>query len=178
MGIFAPGILWDPPEPLPPEYMYTQYQQHPGEPARGRTVPDLTIQGPTQNILPPWSISLHVSIIQDTASITATQTFWNNSENVIPHGAYTFPLPNGCTVTGFTCRIGTEKVLSGTVKSKQEAEELYKQHLTTGRASGFLEQNTPEVYTTTLGNIPPNTKIQVDLSFISLLKHRARVVEH
>jgi hypothetical protein len=140
-------------------------------PIVGKRVPDLTVQEPGRNVLAPWSISLDVSILQDTANIMTTQTFWNNSDSVIPQGAYTFPLPTGCTVAGFNCRIGTGKILNGVVKPKREARAAYRRLLSEGRSAGLLEQNTPEIFTTTLGNIPANTMLKVEVSIITLLKH-------
>jgi hypothetical protein len=195
MSIFAPGIVWDPREPLPPEYREglhlrthvnfaardqrqyplpfppTRGLEQPGKPVVGKRVPDLTVQERGRNVLAPWSISLDVSILQDTANITTTQTFWNNSDSVIPDGAYTFPLPAGCTVAGFNCRIGTGKTLSGVVKPKQKARMAYRRLLAEGRTAGLLEHNTPEIFTTTLGNIPANTMLKVEVSIVTLLKH-------
>lgn len=138
-----------------------------------RTLPELTIQEAGRNVLPPLSISLAASVIQDTAEVTVTQTFWNNATDPIKEAAYTFPLPTGCTVTDFSCRIGTNRIIRGSVKPREEAREAFKQHIRhhkTGAA--LLEQDTPEVFTTTLGNIPPETRLKVTLSFITVLKHR------
>lgn len=138
-----------------------------------RALPELTIQEAGRNVLPPLSISLAASVIQDTAEVTVTQTFWNNAIDPIKEAAYTFPLPTGCTVTDFSCRIGTNRVIRGSVKPREEAREAFKQHIRyhkTGAA--LLEQDTPEIFTTTLGNIPPETRLKVTLSFITVLKHR------
>lgn len=138
-----------------------------------RTVPELTIQEAGRNVLPPLSISLAASVIQDTAEVTVTQTFWNNAIDPIKEAAYTFPLPTSCTVTDFSCRIGTNRIIRGSVKPREEAREAFKQHIRhhkTGAA--LLEQDTPEIFTTTLGNIPPEARLKVTLSFITVLKHR------
>ncbi|CAP73264.1 uncharacterized protein PODANS_2_6630 [Podospora anserina S mat+] len=137
-------------------------------------IPTYTIQEPSlgRNVLPPVSISIEASVIQDTASITVTQLFWNDSYNIIKEAAYTFPLSSGCTVTGFHCRIGHGKVLAGNVKPKEEAREEFQQHVrnrTTGAA--LLEQDTEEIFTTSLGNLPARTKIRVTVTYITLLKH-------
>lgn len=38
-----------------------------------------------------------------------------------------------------------------------------------------MEQQTAEVFRITLGNIPANTEIRAELSFVCLLKHRTLV---
>ncbi|CAM1510178.1 Fc.00g005130.m01.CDS01 [Cosmosporella sp. VM-42] len=242
MSIFGPGIVWDPREPLPPEYdegsgvdppggwaptrhiappvegdlawptrghdelqkasypdsaLYSRSFNPRGEdtdgfslpatngrkrtentgqasnlPLPGKTLPDFTVQEPTRNILSPLSISLDVSIVQDTARVTATQLFWNNSTRSIQKGSYTFPLPDDCTVSDFSCRIGARKIIKGVVKPKQEAKEYFQNHVNQNHTAGLLEQEAPEIFTTSLGNLPPNTRIKAKLSFITLLKHR------
>ena len=90
-------------------------------PKSRRDNPDLVVQEPTRNVLPPLSISLEAQIVQDTAKVTVSQIFWDNTDGVIEGGAYTFPLPNGCTVTDFNCRVGTSRILKAVAKPKEEA---------------------------------------------------------
>ncbi|KAK4173174.1 von Willebrand factor type A domain-containing protein [Triangularia setosa] len=150
----APGA-WAPPSLHPRLATYTVQ-----EPSLGR------------NVLPPTSISIEASVIQDTASITVTQLFWNDSDRIIKEAAYTFPLSSGCTVTDFHCRIGHSRALAGSIKPKEEAHEEFEQHISkhaTGAA--LLEQDTKEVFTTSLGNLPVRTRIRITLTYITILKH-------
>ncbi|KAL2264050.1 hypothetical protein VTK26DRAFT_2836 [Humicola hyalothermophila] len=138
-----------------------------------RVLPRFTIQEPGRNVLPPLSITVDASIVQDTARVTVTQLFWNDSSKPIKEAAFTFPLPAGCTVTDFSCRVGTHKTIRGTVKPREEAREKFEKHIRThDTAAGLLEQDTPEIFTTTLGNVPEDTKVKVTLTYITLLKHR------
>ncbi|KAK4197682.1 hypothetical protein QBC40DRAFT_333038 [Triangularia verruculosa] len=137
-------------------------------------LPTYTVHEPSlrRNVLPPTSISIEASIIQDTASVTVAQLFWNDSDSIIKEAAYTFPLPSGCTVTSFHCCIGHGKVLTGNVTLKDDALEASQQepnNLTT-RAI-FYEQDTVDLFRTNLGNLPAQTKILVTLTYITLLKH-------
>ncbi|AEO62971.1 uncharacterized protein THITE_2015007, partial [Thermothielavioides terrestris NRRL 8126] len=124
-------------------------------------------------VLPPLAVAVDASIVQDTARVAVTQHFHNDSIAPIKEAAFTFPLPAGCTITGFSCRIGTNKIIKGTVKPRQEARDAFEHHIRQqATAAGLLEQDTPEVFTTTLGNIPEKTRVQVNLNYITLLKHR------
>ena len=134
-------------------------------------LPDLTVQEEKKNVLSPWSISLDASIIHDTAEMKAIQTFWNNSDYAIPKCTYTFPLPAGCAVTAFSCRIGSNRNLKGVVKPKKEAQESFQKQLLAGRSTGLLEENTPEIFTISLGNLPADTKVKIELKFVTVLKH-------
>jgi len=184
------GIVWDPREPPPPELLraghgHFHHGVHHRRERRGRPAPrpappaphheevaDFVIREPTRNILPPFSISLKAQIVQDTAKVTVTQLFWNKSDTIIGKGAYTFPLPSGCTVTEFSCRVGRNKIIRAKVKPKEEARQAFQNAINNNRTAGLLEQDTPEIFTTCLGNIPANTKLKAEISFITLLKHR------
>ncbi|KAH6626529.1 von Willebrand factor type A domain-containing protein [Chaetomium sp. MPI-SDFR-AT-0129] len=136
-------------------------------------LPQFTVQEPGRNVLPPRTVTADVSIVQDTAKVAVTQLFWNDASAPIKEAAFTFPLPNGCTVTEFTCRIGNSKIIRGAVKPKDDARQAFRKHIRThDTAAGLLEQATPEIFTTTLGNLPAQTKVQVQLTYITVLKHR------
>lgn len=193
------GIVWDPREPLPrglqealdggypihgvrrdarpfhpllahqqPEHQHPEHQR----PVHELKMDNLVIREPNRNILPPLSVSLKAQVVQDTAKVTVTQLFWNNANSAIPKGAYTFPLSAGCTVTGFSCRIGRHNIVKAKVKPKAEARNAFEDAVRSGQTTGLLEQNTPEIFTTTLGNIPANTKLKAELTFVTFLKHK------
>jgi hypothetical protein len=169
------GIVWDPREPLPPELQHVHnvdVQSFHPPPALQQSRGDFVIREPTQNILPPLSVSLIARVVQDTAKITVTQLFWNNTNAVIRKGAYTFSLPTGCTVFHFSCRIGRNRIVRAKVKPRVEARDLLDDAIRNNRTAALLEQETPEIFTTTLGNIPANANLKAEISYVTLLKHR------
>ncbi|KAK4142501.1 von Willebrand factor type A domain-containing protein [Dichotomopilus funicola] len=199
-SIYAAGIFWDPDEPLPAELQHELHQnesyghdvhahialhtQIPGsgpgpyaqfDASYGSAKPKTLIRHPPTP-LPQFTVQEpgpDVSIVQDTAKVAVTQLFWNDASAPIKEAAFTFPLPNGCTVTEFTCRIGNSKIIRGAVKPKDDARQAFRKHIRTqDTAAGLLEQATPEIFTTTLGNLPAQTKVQVQLTYITVLKHR------
>lgn len=107
--------------------------------------------------MPAASISIEVQIVRDVAEVTARQVFWNDGDLPIPQGSYTFGLPNGCAVTGFTCRLGNDQVLKATARPKDEAREAFQQAVASNVTTALLDQNTPEIFTSSIGNIPPNS---------------------
>lgn len=137
-----------------------------------KTVPETAVCEPNRNVLPPLSIALNAQIIQDTARVTVTQQFWNDADVPIVKALFTFPLPTGCTLTEFSCRIGRGEILKATVKPKQDARDEFNDAILRGATTGLLEQDTPEIFTSSLGNIPPNTRLKSKITFITLLKHQ------
>ncbi|KAM5341333.1 hypothetical protein ACJ41O_014364 [Fusarium nematophilum] len=126
---------------------------------------------PKEGLLSPLSTSVKAQVIQDTAKFTVTQVFGNKSHD-IQQAVYQFPLPLDATVTGFDCRIGPNKIVRGKVKAREDARREFDDARRWGRTGGLMEQQTAEIFTITLANIPSHTKIQAELSFMCLLKHR------
>ncbi|KAF5010898.1 hypothetical protein FDECE_2966 [Fusarium decemcellulare] len=129
---------------------------------------------PEEDFLPPLSTSVKVQIVHDTAKFTVTQVFENQSHGT-KQGVYQFPLPFDATVTGFDCRIGPNKIVRGKVKAREDARYELDEARRQGRIGGLMEQQTAEIFTITLANIPSQTKMQAELSFMCLLKHRVEV---
>lgn len=192
------GIAWvpDPREPLPldlleelegladeeepyfealPERDHVRHIQHVAPANRVRRRQEdrpLVVRQPDRHILLPLSTTVTARIIDDTANVTVSQLFSNATVSPIPQGSYTFPLPNGCTVTDFRCRMGWDRIIRAKVSPKQEAREAFDRAIRNNRTAGLLEQETPEIFSTTLGNIPANTKLKAEISFVTLLNHR------
>ncbi|KAH7075142.1 von Willebrand factor type A domain-containing protein [Paraphoma chrysanthemicola] len=127
-----------------------------------------------QGSLRPISATVNVQIVHDTAKFTVTHLYKNDSRD-IKQGVYQFPLPLEVTVTEFNCRIGPNRIVRGKVKPKEEARSDFDNAVRQGHTAGLVEQQTAEVFKAILGNIPANTKMRAELSFVCLLKHKTSV---
>src|SRR4051794_25132806 len=92
------------------------------------------------------------------------------SDLTMPEAHYTFPTYNGAAVTSFRYYIGDSDVLVGKVLSKEEAMDEYLQAIESMETAALLEEITPEVFQTLLGNIPPKTAVKVEIIYLSQLK--------
>lgn len=99
------------------------------------------------------------------------QSFRNPSNELIPEAQHTFPLYDGAVVTSFECTIGETRYLRGVVKPKQQARHEFEQARKQKReAAALLEELTPEIFETSLGNIPANTTVHIQLTYVHELK--------
>lgn len=98
------------------------------------------------------------------------QTFTNSATHPIKEAKYCFPLYDGSAVISFSCRIGNERLLKGVVKAKEEAKSDYQEAIVRQRVAALLEEHTPEVFETSLGNIPAQTTVRVEVCYITELK--------
>jgi hypothetical protein len=133
--------------------------------------------GTTQvKYLPQVRLEAHASIISSLSRTTLVQTFVNPSTEPIPELRYSFPLYFGVSVVAFSCTIG-DRVIRGVVKEKQEAKQVYQQAVDRGETAGLLEQlpESSDVFTTTIGNVPAEAELIVNISYLAELKHDAQV---
>ncbi|KAJ9500986.1 hypothetical protein H2202_003544 [Exophiala xenobiotica] len=127
-----------------------------------------------RRFLPQVELSSSTNILAVTSRTTLTQTFVNPEDKILDEIQYTFPLYDGISVFGFTCTIGA-KTIVGVVKEKQQAKVDYQEAVARGETAGLLQQlpEASDVFTTSIGNVPPKEKIHVEIVYLGELKHDA-----
>lgn len=127
--------------------------------------------------LPQVQLHAHATILSTTSRTMLKQTFVNPStEKGIREVRYTFPLYDGVSVIGFTCHVG-DRTIVGEVKEKEKARAVFKDAVAKGQTAGLFEQlpDASDVFTTTVGNIPPGAKVIVEITYLGELKHDMEV---
>ena len=121
--------------------------------------------------LPQVDLHAHTIVISTSSRTVLTQKFVNNLAVDVKECTYVFPLYDGVSVVGFTCRIGS-RVITGSVKEKLKAREDYDVAVRRGETAGLLEQGaTSDVFITSLGNIPAGEELLVTITYIGSLKY-------
>jgi hypothetical protein len=142
-----------PPYPEPPE--------RPQEPE----IPDVTL------CLPVLSVSLTATVDGTVAHTELVQKFHNPSDVIIDAAKHVFPLYDGAVITSFECTIGDERRVRGVVKPKVQARKEYEEAVRDRVAApALLEEHTPEIFETSLGNIPTNTTVEIKITYVQELK--------
>jgi hypothetical protein len=124
--------------------------------------------------LPQVHLDSHTTITPLYFTTNLSQTFQNPSGVRLPETRYTFPLYDGVAVTAFSCTIG-DKVIKGYVEQKEQARKTFDDAVSRGETAGLLESLPTGVFGVTLGNIPANTSIKVDIIYGGELKHDAQI---
>ncbi|MFN0252139.1 MAG: VIT domain-containing protein [Kofleriaceae bacterium] len=76
------------------------------------------------------------------------------------HVTYRMPLPADGAVSGYAFTIG-DRVVRGVVDRKQKARDRFEKAIASGHTAGLLEQERADIFTQSLGNIPPGEAITV-----------------
>ncbi|THY78540.1 hypothetical protein D6C86_02936 [Aureobasidium pullulans] len=124
--------------------------------------------------LPQVQLESHTTITPLYFTTKLSQTFQNTSADILPETRYSFPLYDGVVVTAFTCTIG-DKVIKGHVEQKEQARKTFDAAVKKGKSAGLLESLPLGVFGITLGNIPINASIRIDIVYGGELKHDAQI---
>jgi len=95
--------------------------------------------------------------------VRVEQTFTNPSNEWV-EGVYVFPLPEDSAVDHLTMHIG-DRVLEGQIKERQEAKQIYEQAKKEGKKASLIEQQRPNIFTTSVANIPPGESITIAIEY-------------
>lgn len=118
----------------------------------------------------------HVSVtglVRDTvAQYTLVQTYINPRTDGAIEAVYTFPLYEGVAVSGFEAEVDSRKIV-GRVQERVAARKEYEEAVTEGRVASLLEQERPDVFQASIGNIPPGRELCISITLVSEIKHDA-----
>ena len=112
---------------------------------------------------------VEIRVTGHVARATVRQNFRN------PHadwfeGVYTFPLPENAAVDHLRMRIG-ERVVEGEIRERQAAKASYEQAKAGGRRATLLEQERPNIFTSSVANIGPGEAIQIEIEYQQTLRY-------
>ncbi|EUC40488.1 hypothetical protein COCMIDRAFT_41192 [Bipolaris oryzae ATCC 44560] len=130
-----------------------------------------------KHFVPQVKLEAKATILATTSKTVLTQTFANPStEKAIKECRYTFPLYDGVSVVRFTCHVGGRKIV-GEVKEREKARAVFQDAVSKGETAGLFEQlpDASDVFTTTVGNIPPGAKVIITITYLGELKHDMEV---
>ncbi|KAK4041914.1 hypothetical protein C8A01DRAFT_14425 [Parachaetomium inaequale] len=143
-------------------------------PTPGENEPESTLgsEQQTELCLPLLSASVNVSVDGTVACTDLMQKFMNPSDFLIPEARHSFPLYYGAVVTSFECIIDDKRYLRGCVKPTKVAIDEFQKAKTSRKrqAAALLQEVTPEMFETALGNIPPRAVVTVKLKYVHELE--------
>ncbi|XP_059198459.1 protein mono-ADP-ribosyltransferase PARP4 isoform X2 [Centropristis striata] len=93
---------------------------------------------------------------------------YNNQSSVPIEAKFVFPLDDSAAVCGFEAFINGKHVV-GQVKEKETARKEYKQAIEKGHGAYLMDQDAPDVFTISVGNLPPAATVLIKVTFVSEL---------
>jgi Ca-activated chloride channel homolog len=99
-----------------------------------------------------------------------SQRFVNTSDDWV-EGRYLFPLPDDSAVESLRIQIG-DRVIEGEIQERGQARQTYRTARDQGRATGLVEQQRANVFTTRVANIAPGETVDIQIGFRQTVRYR------
>ena len=114
--------------------------------------------------IPLRGVEVTGEVLGGHAQVTVRQRY-QNAEAKPVEAVYTFPLPSDATLTGFAMTCAGRR-LDGVVKEREEAFRDYDDALFAGHGAALLEQERPNVFTASVGNLLPEEETVVEITYV------------
>ncbi|WNC71550.1 marine proteobacterial sortase target protein [Thalassotalea psychrophila] len=98
------------------------------------------------------------------ARVVVTQSFINTSNDWV-EGIYVFPLTEGAAVDDMEMWIG-ERFIKAEIQERKQAKKTYDVAKKAGKKASLVEQERPNMFTTSVANIPPGEIIKIKISYL------------
>ena len=102
------------------------------------------------------------------ASATVTQQYENATSAPI-EAVYVFPLPHDAAVYDMEIHVGN-RVIRSQIKEREEAKKVYEAAKSAGKRAALVEEERPNIFTTSVANIMPGDHIEVRLRYVEAVR--------
>jgi len=132
-----------------------------------RKAAGLFIQG-TETRVPLTGVRIRVEGCGAAARVTVAQRYVNTEKKPI-EAVYSFPLEESSAVCGFTVETGG-RVIVGKIEEKEKAFEKYDNAIADGHGAFLVDQDRPNIFTASVGNLKPGQEATISLSYAAELE--------
>ncbi|KAM6287034.1 LOW QUALITY PROTEIN: protein mono-ADP-ribosyltransferase PARP4 [Spheniscus humboldti] len=119
------------------------------------------------NLVPLGGVYIKARIIDFVAQVVMFQTYTNQNNKPI-EAKYVFPLDDKAAVCGFEAFINGKHVI-GEVKEKKQAQSEYRKAISQGDGAYLMDQDAPDIFVISVGNLPPNSTVVIKITYITEL---------
>ncbi len=114
--------------------------------------------------VPLLGVALGGEVFGAHARLVLRQRYKNREANPI-EAVYTFPIPSEATLTGFAMECEGRRI-EAEVKEREEAFAAYDEAIAKGHGAALLEQERPNIFTASVGNLLPDEETVVEVTFL------------
>jgi len=120
---------------------------------------------------PSLETEVEMRIRGPIARVQVRQRFHNPTDAWV-EGVYVFPLPERSAVDGLRLVVG-DRVIEGQIREREEAKQVYEQAKREGKKASLVEQERPNLFTTSVANLGPDETVEVVLHYQEDLRYDA-----
>ncbi len=124
-------------------------------------------RGSTEKAVPLAGVSIDAAVVGACARVTVAQRYVNRETTAI-EAVYLFPLDERAAVCGFEAIVDGTLVV-GEVQERDEAFETYDNALERGHGAFLLDEERPDVFQASIGNLPAGKEVLVKVTYVAEL---------
>lgn len=117
--------------------------------------------------IPLVGVSVYAVVSGASSAVTLRQRF-RNTESVPIEAVYVFPLPSDAALHGFTAERDGVRI-EGRIEPRDKAFEVYDDALAEGHGAFLVDQERPNVFTVSVGNLAPGGEVTLELRWVAAL---------
>jgi Ca-activated chloride channel family protein len=106
--------------------------------------------------------------------VLVTQRY-RNTERVPVEAVYVFPMEEGAAVCGFAARAG-DSIVRGQVEEREKAFATYDDAMIAGHGAFLLDQERPDVFTASVGNLRPGEAVELQIRYVSMARREGDAI--
>jgi Ca-activated chloride channel homolog len=118
---------------------------------------------------PVQATDVRIGVTGLVARATVRQEFTNPAAQWA-EAVYVFPLPDTAAVDHLTMHVG-DRVIEGVIQERQAAKATYERARQEGTRASLVEQERPNVFTTSVANVPPGAAITVEIEYQHVVRY-------
>ena len=118
--------------------------------------------------VPLLGVSVEAELKGFAARVTLSQRYRNDGETPL-EATYVFPLDETAAVCGFEALVDG-RVIAGKVLEREKAFEAYDEAISAGHGAYLLDEERSDVFTASIGNLPPGKEVVVRLTTVAELR--------
>jgi hypothetical protein len=117
--------------------------------------------------VPLLGVTVEAEINGLCARVSVAQRYANREATPI-EAVYVFPLDEGAAVCGFEAIVDGTRIV-GEVLEREKAFERYDDAMERGDGAYLLDEERPDVFQASIGNLPPGKDVLVRLTYVTEL---------
>ncbi len=121
------------------------------------------------SMAPVLKTDVQINVTGMIARATVKQHF-RNPDTTWKEGVYVFPLPEDAAVDHLRMHIG-QRVIEGQIQERQQARKQYEQAKSEGKKASLVEQERPNMFTTSVANIGPHEEIIIEIEYQHIVQY-------
>ena len=135
---------------------------------------DLGLMTKNSVAIPLVGVFADVEIIGKSSKVKITQKFKNTNKKAV-EAIYKFHLPENAAIIGFKILLKS-KVIKGVIEEKDKAFKTYDDALIKGNGAVLLDQERPNIFTLSVGNLNPGNEVSIEIEYISVLDFKNNIL--